>query len=62
MIPVVAGIDVGGTNTALGLVDRAGRCLAEEKISTADYPAVHDYVAAVADCLNRLLEALMTCP
>jgi len=27
---VVIGIDIGGTNTVLGVVDRSGRILAEE--------------------------------
>jgi glucokinase len=37
---VVLGIDIGGTNTKFGYVDRTGRCLANASISTnADQPA-----------------------
>jgi glucokinase len=37
--PIVLGIDIGGTNTKFGFVDRAGRCLADAAIPTrADLP------------------------
>jgi glucokinase len=37
--PIVLGIDIGGTNTKFGFVDRAGRCLADAAIPTrADQP------------------------
>jgi len=38
-IPIVLGIDIGGTNTKFGFVDREGRCLADGAIPTrADLP------------------------
>jgi glucokinase len=38
-IPIVLGIDIGGTNTKFGFVDRSGRCLADAAIPTrADLP------------------------
>ena len=38
-----AGIDIGGTNTAIGLVDRDGNILAEDKLKTALYSEVEKY-------------------
>ena len=34
LAPCVAGIDIGGTNSGVGIVDRAGICLAETSIPT----------------------------
>jgi glucokinase len=34
LTPVTLGIDIGGTNTALGFVDRQGSCLADASIAT----------------------------
>ncbi len=34
LTPVTLGIDIGGTNTALGFVDRQGACLADASIAT----------------------------
>jgi glucokinase len=50
-IKVVAGIDIGGTNTAIGLVDREGTIHHEYKIKTKHYPDINDFVAAVFDKL-----------
>lgn len=38
MIDVVAGVDIGGTNTVFGLVDREGNIIAESRLDTASYP------------------------
>lgn len=41
MIDVTLGIDIGGTNTAFGFVDKQGHCIAESSIPTnANEPAV----------------------
>ena len=37
------GIDIGGTNTAFGLVDEDGNVIAEGKISTEKYRFFDDY-------------------
>jgi len=41
---VALGIDIGGTNTAYGLVNRKGEVLFEESITTTDYPEPEDLV------------------
>lgn len=44
---VVVGIDIGGTNSVFGFVDREGNILAEEKIKTCHYEEAEVYVAAL---------------
>ena len=52
---VAIGIDIGGTNTAFGVVDREGNCLLEGNIPTAGYPEPDAYVAAVYTQLKDIL-------
>jgi glucokinase len=47
MKEVVAGVDIGGTNTVFGLVDKTGDVLSEGSITTTDYPKVEDFVKAL---------------
>ena len=54
MKEVVAGVDIGGTNTVFGLVDRNGIIVAENKICTASYPEIEDFVSVLASSLQRL--------
>ena len=44
---VVIGIDIGGTNTVFGVVDRSGRILAEDGITTSHYDEPEVFVAAL---------------
>lgn len=44
---VVVGIDIGGTNTVFGFVDRDGNILAEDKLKTTHYDEAEVYVAAL---------------
>lgn len=57
MNEIVAGIDIGGTNTLLGLVDEKGKILADETIITTDYPEVKDFIKALAVSINKMLDA-----
>jgi len=41
------GIDIGGTNTVFGLVDRDGNILAEGKLKTTSYSTFDDFVEAL---------------
>ncbi len=52
---VALGIDIGGTNTAFGLVDREGNCLVDGTIPTAGYAEPAAYVAAVCMQLKDVL-------
>ena len=44
---IVAGIDIGGTNTIFGFVDRSGTILAEDRLRTNHYEEIEVYVAAL---------------
>ena len=44
---VVVGIDIGGTNTVFGFVDREGNILAEDRLKTTHYDEIEVYVAAL---------------
>ena len=56
MKKLAIGIDIGGINTAFGLVDTDGNLYAEYVVSTKKYPHVEDYPAYVAE----LCEAMQT--
>ncbi len=52
---VTIGIDIGGTNSVLGVVDREGNILAEDRISTTQYPVIGEYVSALYGAVTRAL-------
>ena len=61
MKKLAIGVDIGGINTAFGLVDENGDICAESVISTKKYPYVEDYPAYVADlcaAMHALTDAL----
>ncbi|MDR1199427.1 MAG: ROK family protein [Prevotellaceae bacterium] len=51
---LVVGIDIGGTNTKFGMVDRLGNIYVEENISTPFYSDFDDYINALKDVLIKL--------
>jgi len=52
----VIGIDMGGTNTAFGIVDRRGDILFRSTISTLGYTKGEDYVNDLGNAINDLIE------
>lgn len=50
---VALGIDIGGTNTAYGLVNRDGKVLFEESIVTTDYPEPEDLVEKIYQVVKQ---------
>lgn len=50
------GIDIGGTNTSFGIVDRRGQIIAKGKMSTLGYPTVAEYIAALKKEVDILIE------
>lgn len=54
--PYVIGIDMGGTNTAFGLVDARGTVIASSSIKTAKHADIKDYIAELHEAVTRLLE------
>jgi len=54
--PYVIGIDMGGTNTAFGIVDRRGEILFRGSISTFGYAKGEDFVNDLGSAINDLIE------
>jgi glucokinase len=52
------GIDIGGTNTKIGLVDIDGNFRAENNIPTAKYLEIEDYIEALAQAINESLSSV----
>lgn len=57
MKEIVAGVDIGGTNTVYGLVDRTGNVIAESSLRTTDYPLIGDFVNALVAAVSKLLSS-----
>ncbi len=55
MTEIVAGVDIGGTNTRIGLVDRNGEVHAEDRLSTPDYAFADDFVVALDQKLKEMI-------
>lgn len=55
MRSIAIGIDIGGTNTKYGLVDRKGKVLAKHSISTRQFESVEDYVRAVSAAVKAMI-------
>lgn len=58
MTEVVVGVDIGGTNTVYGIVDKAGNILGEGKLSTVAYPKIHDFVTALHTAIDTLVSGI----
>ena len=54
MTDVVAGVDIGGTNTVIGFVTRDGDVISEGRLSTADYAFAVDFVEAFSAKLAEM--------
>ena len=53
--PYVVGIDCGGTNTVMGIVDTRGKIVASTSIKTLEYPEFSDYINGIAKALRKIL-------
>lgn len=51
----VIGIDLGGTNTVVGLVDVKGKIIASDSVKTQAYREIEDYTDAVANVIKKLV-------
>lgn len=54
--PLALGIDIGGTNTAFGIVDRRGQILSKGSMSTKGYSTAAQYVKALAKEITPLIK------
>lgn len=50
--PYVIGIDMGGTNTAFGLVDARGNVIASSSIKTAKHSDINDYIDELYEAIT----------
>jgi glucokinase len=53
--PLVAGIDIGGTNTVFGLVTDKGNILVKDSLPTDQFPEIADLVNEVASRIKKFL-------
>lgn len=56
MEPVALGIDIGGTNTAFGIVNRRGELLERGSVPTRGHATVEDFMDALAAAIAPLAE------
>lgn len=54
--PYSVGIDIGGTNTVFGIVDRTGKVIAKDSIKTKGYPDFKSYLDVLYDALTKLIK------
>lgn len=57
MKPYVIGIDMGGTNTAFGIVDARGTVIASSSIKTGKHSKIDDYIDELYTEINRIIVA-----
>lgn len=50
------GIDIGGTNTVFGIVDRNGKVIAKSSIKTAGYDSFNTYLDTLSANLEKLIK------
>ncbi len=55
---IVVGIDIGGTNTVFGIVERNGKILFDGKIRTSDFDEPEVFVAALYEKINISIKKL----
>ncbi|HCC71726.1 MAG TPA: glucokinase, partial [Bacteroidales bacterium] len=53
---IVAGIDIGGTNTVFGLVDKEGKIISEGSLSTDKSPRPDRFIKRLAGEINKLVD------
>ena len=56
--PYVVGMDIGGTNSVFGIVDQDGNVVCQDSVKTKAYPIIEDYVNAIGEKLDVLIESV----
>ena len=51
---IAIGIDIGGTKTKIGLVDREGNCIEHVFFRTKEYPDLEDYLKKIVSTITEL--------
>ncbi len=55
---VAIGIDIGGTNTAIGIVDQEGHVMMKSSIRTPSHGDINKYIAELTTAINELVESV----
>ena len=55
MKKVAIGVDIGGTNTAIGVVDVAGNVMVKDNIATPSHGDIDKYISDLAEAINELI-------
>lgn len=58
MKKVAIGVDVGGTNTAIGVVDPEGNVMVKDNISTPSHGDIDRYISDLADAIKALTKSV----
>ncbi len=58
MKKVAIGVDIGGTNTAIGVVDEAGNVMVKDNIPTPSHGDINKYIADLAEAINELIRSV----
>src|SRR5688500_462692 len=58
MKELTIGIDIGGTNTKYGIVDKEGHVVFQGSISTAEYEEFKDYFKGLSAAIRKAIEGL----
>jgi len=56
----VLGLDMGGTNSVIGLVDEQGNVVVRNSIRTQDYPDENDYIEALYQSAKEMIAPICT--
>ena len=54
--PYVIGLDLGGTNSVFGIVDKQGNIKASTSIKTKGFENAEDYLKASLEALSKIIE------
>ncbi len=58
MKKVAIGVDIGGTNTAIGVVDEAGNVMVKDNIPTPSHGDINKYILDLAEAINELIRSV----
>ena len=58
MKEVAVGIDIGGTFTKYGIVDKGGKCLTSDSISTKSHPEINNFLDTLKSAIDITLEKI----
>ena len=58
MKKVAIGVDIGGTNTAIGVVDEAGNVMVKDNIATPSHGDIDRYMSDLAAAVQELIKSV----